>query len=302
MAFVFSSCSNDMASVSTSTTPKEIEENAKLESLAALQGQIANINDSVYASTPKTRGLGSFFRRLWRVVYTDAVGAIFGFNLGPVGSVAGAAAFSAFTGVRDEINSRALDPSNLDFKYNLNDDLSDLVPITNPDAQPTIQDSIGYLHNKAILNLEKEAKPISISNIPVLLQEEVKAEMPKQYTFTATDSINLNLSYQTFVKNEQAFSGNNIDSYEKHLETCYPQQSGEIKVVSEFLKGISSIEAESETEYIKTVLKLIDEADLSAAVKQSLRNGVIVGNASHKLWQLKPNSDFQTKELPNSKD
>lgn len=301
VAIVFSSCSNEMTSVAPPTTPNKIEGSAKQAALAALQGQIATINNSACISTPETRGLGSFFRRLWRVVYTDAVGAIFGFKFGPVGSVVGAAACSTFTGVQDEMNSRAtLEQSNLEFKYKLNDDLSDLVPITDTETQPTIQDSIGYLHNKAILNLNKELKPISINSIPVLLQDEVKAEMPKQYTFTPTDSINLNQTYQMFVKNEQAFTGNDIDTYEKHLVACYPQQSGEIKVVSEFLKGISSIEAESEKEYIKTILKLIDEANLSAEVKQSLRNGVIVGNASHRLWQLKPKSDFQNNKFTDN--
>lgn len=289
MAVIFSSCSNETTSMEEGISSIEVEKDTKQESLASLQGQIASFNDSICVHPSETRGFFSFFNRLWRVVSADAVGGLFG-NLwgGPVGAIVGAAACSTYTGA-DSFCTRAKinNSEKWTLKYELNNNMDNLIPLPADGTSPTLQDSIGYYHNKAILDLSKKDIKLSINKMPILLLDEVKKEMPRKVTFTPKDSIQLNKTYSEFVKNEQNFSGVDIDAYEKHLISCYPSQSGEINVIFEFLKGVSSIKAEDETTYIQTILRLIDSSDLSNTIKQNLRNGVIVGNASNKLWQVK---------------
>lgn len=71
---------------------------------------------------------------------------------------------------------------------------------------------------------------------------------------------------------------------------------GEILVICEFLKGITNIDAEDIDSYSTKVLNLIDLSQLSGTVRQNLRNGVIVGKASKKLWKLTPIDQLPVKE------
>lgn len=124
--------------------------------------------------------------------------------------------------------------------------------------------------------------------MPVLLLDEVKNEIPQNTTFTDKDSVQLNKTYQEFVANEEKFTGNDISSYEKHLVDCYPSQSNEIKVICEFLKGITNIDAVDANSYTSKILEMVENTQLPGNIKRNLRNGVIVGNASKKLWKLQP--------------
>lgn len=280
IATMFTSCSNEQASFITPLNSNEVVENANIESLSALQGKISMLNDSMGITHKETRG---FFSRLWKVICSDAVGGLFdNFWGGPAGAVVGAAACSGAVFI-----SVATRSSNIS-EYDMNPDLENLVPISENGENTSFEDSIGYYHNKSLISLQSSDKPLSIHNMPILLMDEVKNEIPQNTTFTDNDSIQLNKTYQEFISNEQKYTGNDIDSYETHLKSCYPNQRGEIHVICEFLKGITNIDAADADSYSKKVLNLIDQSQLSGTVRQNLRNGVIVGNASKKLWKLKP--------------
>lgn len=288
IATIFTSCSNEQASLITPSNSNEIVENAKIESLSVLQGKITMLNDSMGITPKETRG---FFSRLWKVICSDAVGGLFG-NLwgGPAGAVVGAAACSGAVSI--SVATRSTNIS----EYEMNPDLNNLVPTPENGETPSFEDSIGYYHNKSLISLQSSNKPISIRDMPILLMDEVKNEIPQNTTFTDNDSIQLNKTYQEFISNEQKYAGNDIDSYEKHLISCYPNQKGEIQVICEFLKGITNIDAEDIDSYSTKVLNLIDLSQLSGTVRQNLRNGVIVGKASKKLWKLTPIDQLPVKE------
>lgn len=281
---MFCSCSSDMDNNLPQKSTYDNEACIKQESLVMLQGKIASLNDSMSVNQVKTRGLGNFLRRLWHTVSADAVGALFG-NLwgGPIGAVTGAAACSGGCQFLKMEYTRSAE--NNGHLGDMNSDLSGLIPLNEKVEDNTLLDSIGYYHNKALLGLN-DKNELSVSAMPVLLLDEVKAEVPQKVVFTDQDSIQLNKTYKKFVDNERTFKGNNVDEYESHLVECNPEQSGEIKVLFEFLRGLSAINIDDDNAYMQKVLQLIKEANLSETVKQNLRNGIIVGNASSKLWNV----------------
>ena len=283
IAAVFTSCSNEQAGIIT-TSNNVVEENANVANFVALQDQISTFNDSLGINHQVTRG---FFSRLWKVICADAVGGLFGNRWGgPAGAVVGAAACSG--GAALENSTRAFAEKKIDFRYEMDTDLDGLVPSSTNGSASNSEDSIGYFHNKALVNLKNSNKLISIHDMPVLLLDEVKNEIPQNTTFTDKDSVQLNKTYQEFVANEEKFTGNDISSYEKHLVDCYPSQSNEIKVICEFLKGITNIDAVDANSYTSKILEMVENTQLPGNIKRNLRNGVIVGNASKKLWKLQP--------------
>lgn len=65
----------------------------------------------------------------------------------------------------------------------------------------------------------------------------------------------------------------------------YPEQSDKLNVLETFFEGISNLNVdENDGDYFNRVLELISTSSLDEDTKQSLRNAIIVGNASYQLW------------------
>lgn len=289
MAIVFSSCSNDMTSVVSSTNSNELEEQVKAESLEALQGKIALLNDSIHTQQLETRGLGKFFRWLKSIVVTDAIGALWGFKIGNVGgAIGGAALCSGAAAIGDALGIIDLDTRALaEKKLSLNTDLDGLV-FADDKQDMTIQDSVGYFHNKILIDTFKDSN-VSIEELPETALQEFNNNISSA-KLSSADTAMLNSEYKKFQSFEKQYTGNGFDDYTNYLERCYPDLKGEISVIAEFLNGLAEVDSgTSQTEYVKTVLKLVEESNLSDKLKQALTNSLIVGNASKKLWEVNDN-------------
>lgn len=278
------SCSNNEFAMSNRTF--DTERSVKNDSLIVLQGKIAQLNYERHFVKTETRG---WFSRLLRRVVADAVGGLFGnFFGGPAGAVVGAASFSALS-ARVSAEERAEDTREVTCMTDENTALKDVVPC---DTLLVVSDldSLGYYHNKVLLDSYNDS--LAISELPKTLLENVKDSFPNLGTVSASDSLKIDNAFRTFANVEIDYDGDgSLDSYKNHLVKNYPDYKGEIGVVTEFLKGLDCTETQVQaSEYVEDVLKIVDETKLSPDVKQCLRNGIIVGNASQRLWKEQDNS------------
>lgn len=164
--------------------------------------------------------------------------------------------------------------------------LKDVVPPTKGTKVAEL-DSLGYYHNAILLktNIDYQA----ISELPEVLMNEVQNSFPNLGTVSISDSLKVIKAYNEFYKVETKYNGgDNFDEYAAHLVTYYPRHKGEIGVVVEFLKGLNEARLTSESnKYVGEVLNLVENTSLPADTKQDLRNAIIVGNASNRLWNAK---------------
>ena len=135
----FVSCSKqeDLSHQRNNEVPKDKQEMKQL--IRALTEYNANYQDAHGV----TRSFGGWFKKLLRVTYADAVGAVLGCNFGPWGAIAGGVSASALVYCAEESMSSQLsfaptrsyihenlDPIIMDGDMNL-DALSDVVLVSN---------------------------------------------------------------------------------------------------------------------------------------------------------------------------
>lgn len=287
LTMLFVSCSNE-DSVSTPAT-SSTEVTAELDSLASLHAKIAELNGQMQAQSPATRG---WFAHLCRRILADAVGGLWGnFLGGPAGAVAGAASFSALCAAV-EVTDNPTNAGNSDTTVKINDKIAhcddDEGLVSCDEEEASVMDSIGLYHNKVLLDVAVDEMEIPVSEYPNMLLAEVRNNYPNLGEISTEDSVKIVTLSSEFLEFEKEYKGGkDIDAYSEYLESKYPSKKGEIEIIKEFFNGIPYAEASGlTTEYMNKVLKMIDDAALSVDVKQNLRNGVIVGNASNHLWKV----------------
>lgn len=279
------SCSSEdsVSTPATSTT----EVTAELDSFASLQAKIAGLNAQMQTQCPATRG---WFARLCRRILADAVGGLWGnFLGGPAGAVAGAASFSALCAAVEVSNN----PTNADTTVKINDkiahcDADEGLVSCDEEEACSVMDSIGLYHNRVLIDIAVDDVEVPVSEYPNMLLADVRNNYPNLGEISTEDSVKIVTLCSEFLELEKEYKGGkDIGSYAEYLESKYPSKKGEIEIIKEYFNGLPYAEASDlSTEYMNKVLEMIDDATLSADVKQNLRNGVIVGNASNRLWKL----------------
>lgn len=128
------------------------------EAYTELHEQIALLNAQYSVNfKPDTRGrFGLFLRRLWKVLRADLTGAVHGYDKGNTGMIITGICHSI-----DEIMKRDDSIGCIDDDSEGHDDLIVLYPdndwvLTTDDFLYTAADSIGYFHNKIILDIYNE--------------------------------------------------------------------------------------------------------------------------------------------------
>lgn len=281
---IFASCSNDGA-IGTTGAEVASEESVQPSGLEDLRGKIVSVNDSLMLHGTMSRG---WWNRFLRRIMADAVGAMFG-NLygGPAGAVIGAASFSV-AAVANEYEANGQPDITQCIVRDVDLNANNYIPYTPNESTRNMLDSIGYYHNKAILEAYSQNKTISKDDLPKVLLEEVKKDMPYASDISHIDTLAINTKYKRFIAIDKQYKGENLFEYTKHLNKNYPRNKVEINIISDFVEGLACAKLqECPSDYTEVVLKIIDESDIPAVTKQDLRNGVIVGYASSKLWKIK---------------
>lgn len=292
------SCNNDEYDVASQEATISQEDALALQ---GLQNDIASLNDATFGEQQvKSRGFGGFFRRFMKIVASDAIGGLFGSLAGgPVGTIAGAAAASGAAAI-PTVNSkivlcRATVQTKLDL---LNDEklaLDDVVLPGNTNsvrpAQLTLEDSVGYYHNKALLEIDRNSQNglaglstseltnriyLSVERSAGLKTGTLQSEVNKK----TPELIKLNENIQEYINKSET-----EEAYLLQMKKLYPKRAAEIAVIEEFVKGVKNLNPSmDDSSYAKAVLNLIEKSKLSEEMKKNLRTGVIVGNASARLW------------------
>lgn len=301
------SCSNEEdVPVAEQVTP-----NQEAAALAALRQEIMQLKQAETAKVdPQIRA--GFFRKFVnyfkKVVFADAIGALHGATLGSlvpgVGTVGGAliggvasSAVAAIPAVNRNITITPLNylyfetPAPLPVFNDSTISLGGGLVLGDPSCL-TLSDSIGYYHNVALLKLNEEhpdwlqlPAPTIVSNLTFQVEDVVGLSHGR----LLSDSLNNNIQFQTFNNNVISFY-DETETYEEFVamfKQSYPDLADEIAVIEEFIDGFDDIDmiVTDQVVFSRKVLNLINNSEgLSDETKHALRSGVLVGNASAKLW------------------
>ena len=297
--FVFSSCSSDELSTTKMSKTEEFlqKDEVELTELSSVQSQIDSLNQSMFPLTnsTQTRGIGKFFKKFFSIVVCDAIGGLYG-NLygGPVGSVGGAilaSSVAAFAPVELSTNSiSSEDISNRPVNSNSIALSPNVIPSEGVNGSLiTFNDSIGYLHNEAMIELNQtltsEERTIDKLALRVV-------ELTSQNYNVSEDSLsnyfNANMEFYNDIISENLFESSEATTVHEVMskwKDLYPEQSCQFDVLESFFNGISNLEVDNnDGTYLNRVLEIIDSSSLETTTKQNLRNAFVVGNASYQLW------------------
>ena len=282
---------DQMASTTQTTVlPTEfVELKAQMETLNV---EVAKGNEQVI-----TRGFFSgWLKRIIGVTVADAVGGIVCSWFGPAGTAAGATATSGLVAAFldepvIEIHTRSKGDDELFPPMNPDDkSMNNLFPGDVSEELLTIGDSIGYFHNRILLDIKNENQGQKLSRDSILA-----CIAQKTSEFYRVDK---NEIKQDFANNKELFdfvAGGDylsVDGEDLHDIIAawiakYPNKQGELTLLETFFSGLNNIDVdENDGDYLMKVLKLVDNSELSEEIKRNLRNAFIVGNASYQLWNV----------------
>lgn len=300
------SCSNE----EEMPVAEQVMPNSEAAALAALRQEIMQLSQ-VRNTEAGSQKPASFFQRfkryLKRLVFADAVGALRGAShagagVGKLGgALIGGVASSALAAI-PAINRRVVitplsstlnlyTPAPLPVFNDSTISLGDGIVIGDP-SSITLSDSIGYYHNVALIKLNEEhpdwlelPTPTIVSN----LTSQVEDVVGLSHGRLLSDSLNNDIDFQNFNNNVISFY-DETETYEEFVamfKEYYPSMSDEIAVIEEFINGFDDIDmvVADQVVFSRKVLNLINDSEgLSDETKHALRSGVLVGNASAKLW------------------
>lgn len=241
-----------------------------------LQSRIAEISDSMQVIAPAAQTRG--FWKWLKVFYFDAAGAILGtFYGGPIGTAIGAAGASAIAAAQN------------DYGISTEEDFTKLVDFNQINISQA--DSVGLYHNLILQQLKNE----NLRSMPidsVLYKVEKCAKLVTKANKISINDTDIRLN--TVENAALVLMRNSInrineaqDSKELNAIFCelYPKHTKELNIVKEYIDGLNKIEESQRSRYTELVLSETNNAKISDEMKSSVRNGVLVGNASSQLWK-----------------
>lgn len=294
------SCSNE----EEMPVAEQVMPNSEAAALAALQQDIMKLNQArATKMEPQMRAgiFRKFIRYIKRVVFADALGALFGSTIGSApGALIGGVASSAVAAIPSVNRNITFTPIGLcshdtpaPFPGLFNDPEGATGGLVLGDPSSlTLADSIGYYHNVALLKLNEEHPEWLQFTGQVLISKlvsQVEDVAGLNHGRLLSDTLNDNTEFMAFNENVVAYY-DATEEYEEYValfKQNYPELADEIAVVEEFINGFDNIEVntEDQVQFATDVLNLINTSEqLSDETKHALRSGVLVGNASAKLW------------------
>lgn len=294
--FTLFSCNAEENACET-TLNQQQNELAISNEFAKVQKQMISLNEEITAENrSQTRSVWGWFKRIVGVTVADAVGGIVCSWFGPAGTAAGATAASGLVAAfldepvieiytRSKGDDELFPPMNPDDKS-----MNNLFPGDVSDELLTIGDSIGYFHNRILLDIKNENQGQKLSRDSILA-----CLAQKTSEFYRVDK---NEIKQDFANNKELFdfvaggdyqsvNGEDLHDIIAAWIAKYPNKQGELTLLETFFSGLNNIDVdENDGDYLMKVLKLVDNSELSEEIKRNLRNAFIVGNASYQLWNV----------------
>lgn len=287
----FSACSNEenvkMEEITTVNSIQALPQSDIVE-LEYLHNQIVDYNQKYEEVQPQTRG---FWRRFWQGVATvlaDAIGAT-------GGGIAGAGVCSGLVGaavygldldlsIKAVLNIQHAPVNNPNIAFN-----NVVIPgSTSREYVNTIcPDSIGYYHNAILYDFFSDStkyeqfEGIGQHKFAGLIIDKISDFSPIQVTDEEVDlHVHISNIIISALKNSETY-----EDFCNTINSSLPIDKNILLLLEEYVKGLETIDSQKDNStYLKDMLKIIQDSDLSKGTKERLEDAVIVGNASNKMW------------------
>ena len=304
-AIAFASCSSDDNYVGTETangtvlTDSAMQQVQRNAELMVLQSNVHDFNVATFGQQqdPNTRGLVSWFRKALKIVATVAADALGGV----VGGVAGGVTASGIVGgaLLFNVHRVAVVPmpaAETRAGVNGNGSFTNL-PFTGvvPTGPVCTGDSIGYYHNKVMGKLFSDTIKVAEFNAKSdnekaqLIVRTMKEEpyLCNYYGAELDNTAKINQGVEIANKMMQiADEAETEEEFFAMMEQAGFTDSNVMAVLREILQGLDSLDIEEDNgEYYEAVLDIINRSGLDEVTKQSMEDGVIIGQASNRLWK-----------------
>lgn len=318
---IFALCVSMVLSSTTSCNNQEelnnadfTEQTQQTVALEQLNSEFAQLNQQkkIEGGGVETRSLRSFFRKFFCVVGADLLGAATTLWGGPALVVSGAAASSSWAIHKVRKGSLDLDTKLHPYSQKFivgggtntpgsgfgnpggpkdpfsdtKDKLNGLIPNR---VKPTFADSVGYYHNQVITKLAIE-NPNWVTLDKTLLSKGL-ATTVENCVGIATDAKLSDADINKVADNADVIAkivdeANDVDELMDAMIKVYPDQKAKLNVLREVLKGFEQCKEMDQDGlgYAEDLLKILDKYNLDEETKNQIVSGIVVANASSKLW------------------
>lgn len=260
---VFTSCNKEYAA------QVPVSENERV--FKDLRQEMVDLNQEKFGDAIDTKA------KWWQYLITAVADAGVGFLSGNVGFAISASSLT-WTILKD---SSAAEDKEID--KSLNSKQIAMSHLLLPDSD--IND--GVLHNEVIMNLyDKYGEGLFDLSEKTLL-EEVVAEL-SDITGEDPETIIPNIDEAVAELNEYTeiySSSSTVSEYISSLKQVHPEKSLDLDILEIVFEGFQYIDVTTDNgQYAYELAELIDDSDLPEDVKEDLKSGVSIANASRRLW------------------
>ena len=277
----------------TDSAMQQVQRNAEL---MALQGKIHDCNLLTFGvqQNNDTRGFWKVLKNVFKVVATVAADAIGGV----LGGVAGGVTASGIAGGAMLFNVTKIAIVPMDDATAVTRGSSGINPFLNivPTGPVLKGDSIGYYHNKVMCQLFSDSIQVaefnkkSDSEKATVIMTAMAAE-PYLREHYGSDLTNTEKSAVGIdVANTMMQIAEEVETEEEffdRLEASGLCDANLMGVLREILEGLNSIDVETDDgSYYEAVLEIINNSELDEVTKQCMEDGVVIGQASNRLWNV----------------
>lgn len=275
------SCSND--ETETVNNEHSATEAKQMKNLQKLQNDMANLTKEWQTRQPlaitrseQNSNITNKMTNSISITGADLGGAFIGARFGIAGAIIGGALASGVAyWEREKYGDRG-------FLFNT------IIPNNNiifeDKNTAKMIDSIGYYHNKILMNIgEKRLADVAIEDMEELIINSAIEVTGNKTDFNKPELRN-NKCTKFFIKNiSRLNAAKTTDDYCKILSESNQISKEEINIIKTYIDGLATID-NTNGEYTKAVINTIDNSDINPETATSLKNSVLVGNASQKLW------------------
>ena len=297
--FLCCSCGNSDVTEKTELTTQYTVYDSEEQEYMDFQAKLEALNEQTFIEQDATRGLSRFFKKFLAVVACDALGSGIGSVGGPVGIATAAITASLaavitpveqigiFTRTNEYLTGRTIGMNNAG--YALANNLVPANPING--KYYTIEDSIGYYHNKVLLSLDSDisSRTLDLDTIMVKVADETYQSYKTSKTVIISNLKANQTSFDKITTNimPNIHEAKDIATMIERFQQQYPEHAPLIRVLETFLNGLSNIKpTNNDGEYLNKALALLDTIPMRSVVRQNIQNAIIVANASYQLWKL----------------
>lgn len=301
-AIAFASCSSDDNYVGTEMTSgteltdsamQQVKRNAEL---MALQNSVHDFNVATFTGqqSPNTRSIWSKIKNIFKVVATVAADAIGGV----LGGVAGGVTASGIAGGAMLFNVTKIAIVPMDDATAVTRGSSGINPFLNivPTGPVLKGDSIGYYHNKVMcklfsdsiqvaeFNKKSDSEKATVIMTAMAAEPYLREHYGSDLTNTAKSAVGINVANTMMQIAEEVETE---EEFFDRLEASGLCDANLMGVLREILEGLNSIDVETDDgSYYEAVLEIINNSELDEVTKQCMEDGVVIGQASNRLWNV----------------